>query len=79
MRYGLVSLNVSIQRSRLRGETKLWLAKVFILQTVCVVWYRTLCILLIEHSVWMHAVVPARKVLQVNHYDFADFRSYCRP
>lgn len=24
----------------------------------------------------VHAVVPARKVLQVNHDDFADFRSY---
>lgn len=24
----------------------------------------------------MHAVVPAGKVLQVNHNDFADFRSY---
>lgn len=56
-----------------------WSVCVHILQTVWTVCYCTLCILLIENSVGVHGVVPGRKILQVNHDNFAYFRTQRGP
>lgn len=69
--------NISLKKQNRTDHICLACCSVYvrILQTVCTVCYCTLWILLIENSMGVHGVVPGCKILQVNHDNFAYFRT----